>query len=279
MGGAGNLAILSGTGKLPLALADAVGAGVHLVAFAGVGLSEEGGGHPVIPARFEELGRLFDELRAAGVTDLCFAGALRRPALDPALFDATTQALAPRIAAAMQAGDDGLLRTVIAIFEDQGFRVRGAHELAPDLVVQAGVLGAAEPDEADRRDADRADAILAALGPLDIGQAAVVAQGQCLGIETVQGTDALLDWVAKTAAGLRPDPRGPGGVLVKRPKPGQDLRIDMPVIGPDTIRRAAKAGLSGVVVAAGAVILIDRAEALALADKAGLFIWAREAQG
>ncbi|MEL6127804.1 MAG: LpxI family protein, partial [Pseudomonadota bacterium] len=124
---------------------------------------------------------------------------------------------------------------------------------------------------ADRKDAARARAILRALAPHDVGQAAVVAQGLCLGIETIQGTDALLRFVAQNPVRM-PDPEDGRGVLVKAPKEGQDARLDMPAIGPDTIRHAADAGLSGLVIEAGAVMVLGREEVVALADAAGLFI-------
>ena len=114
--------------------------------------------------------------------------------------------------------------------------------------------------------------ILLALSPLDVGQGAVVAGGLCLGIETLQGTDALLRFVAETPEHLQ---RGAGGVLVKAPKRGQDLRVDMPAVGPDTVRNAARAGLDGIVVSAGKVVLIDRDATRAALEETGLFLFAR----
>jgi DUF1009 family protein len=142
---------------------------------------------------------------------------------------------------------------------------------------QPGGGGGAHGVGADRDDAARAAAIVAALGAADAGQGAVVAQGLCLGLETIQGTDAMLDFVARTGAGFRHDPAGARGVLLKAPKPGQDWRIDLPAVGPDTMRAAAAAGLAGVVVQAGGVLLLGRDETVAAADAAGIFLWGREA--
>ncbi len=111
---------------------------------------------------------------------------------------------------------------------------------------------------------------------VDVGQAAVVAQGLCLGIEALPGTDALLDFVAATGGRLRPDPNGARGLLYKAPKPGQDLRADMPSVGPETVRRAAAAGLGGIAWAAGGVLVLERDETIAQAQAAGLFLWSRE---
>lgn len=261
------LGLLAFGGALPVAVARA--GAPHVVTFEGVltQLAPTSGA----AQRFETLGAVFDELRAAGVDRLVLAGALTRPAFDPARLDAVTADLLPGLMAAMHGGDDGLLRHVIAMFEGQGFAVIGAHEVVPELTATPGLLAGPEPDAATEADMTRALAILAALGPLDVGQGAVVSGGLCLGIETLQGTDAMLRFVAATPAGLKPE----GGVLVKAPKPGQDLRVDMPAIGPDTVRAAAGAGLSAIVVAAGQVLLLDRAALLTAAGDAGITLLAR----
>jgi UDP-2,3-diacylglucosamine hydrolase len=251
-----NLAIVAGTGVLPELLLQ--GETARVVAFQGVPVSVEGAGS--IPARFERLGLLFDDLAAAGVSRVAFAGAMTRPALDPTALDDVTKALMPRLMAAMARGDDALLRDVAALFEERGFAVLGARELRPDLVAEVGWLAGDTLPEAD---VARARAVLDALGPLDVGQAAVAGRGQVLGIETLQGTDAMLRFVGQTA-------KGSGGVLVKRPKPGQDLRLDMPAIGPDTVHAAAAAGLAGIEIAAGAVLLLDREAVLAACAGTGL---------
>jgi DUF1009 family protein len=259
-------AIIAGSGALPehLFLTDPHAIGVALEGVQ----SEIPGTTTQIPARFEKLGALFDGLRSADVTQVIFAGAMQRPALDPKLFDSKTAELALRLLSAMGQGDDALMRQVISIFESEGFLVLGAHEVAPDLVVGAGHLAGPEVDEGLHNDAARGKAILAALGPYDVGQAVVVGQGLCLGIETLAGTGALLDFVARTRRG------GVGGVLVKLPKPGQELRADMPTIGPDTVRSVAAAGLTGIMIAAGQVIVLDRAETMAEAGASGISLWA-----
>jgi DUF1009 family protein len=261
------LAVIAGSGSLPPEIV----AARHDSLFVRIeGIEAHNPGAPEISARFERLGQLFDDLRSHGVTEVCLAGAMVRPALDPMGFDAKMQALAPRLMAAMQGGDDALLRLVIAVFEEEGFAVRGAHSVVPHLTAQPGLLAGPDPSERAMEDAHRARKILDALGPLDVGQGAVVAAGLCLGIETIQGTDFLLRMVAETPKPLR----RAKGVLVKRPKHGQDLRVDMPAIGPETIRAAAEAGLEGVVIAKGAVLILGREDCLAAADAAGLFLLA-----
>lgn len=272
------LAIVAGRGVLPRLIAEACARGgrpYRVVAFPGVDLPWAAA-HPVTPALFEKPGRLFADLRAANLGSMTFAGGMARPELKPLRFDLTMLRHAPKILGALRGGDDGALRVLAAIVEGEGFALVPAQAILTDLVAAPGVPTRAQPSEADRADAARAAALVAAIGAVDVGQAAVVAQGLCLGLESIQGTDALLAFVARTAAPFRPDPDGARGVLLKAPKPGQDWRMDLPAIGPDTIRAAAAAGLAGVVVQAGGVLILGREETIAAADAAGLFLWGRE---
>lgn len=229
---------------------------------------------PVTPFRLERLVPFLDELIGQGVKRVVFAGAIRRPRLDPEAFDPRTAQLVPRILTAMQSGDDAALREVLDVFEEHGLEICGIEEIIPDLLPSEGLL-TGNPSDADRRDAARAADILAGLGPFDVGQGAVVAQGLCLAIETLPGTRAMLDFAA-AHAGLRPSLNGARGVFYKAPKPGQDRRVDLPTLGPDSVTQAAAAGLAGIAWQAGGVILLDREEAIRRADEAGLFLWARE---
>lgn len=262
------LAILAGSGALPRRLADAR-PDAALISFKGVA---QGLGGDVQEHSFEKMGALFAALKEQGVSEVVMGGAMSRPPLDPNAFDDVMRALAPRLLAAMQGGDDALLRLVITIFEEQGFTVRGAHEIDPSLTVQTGILVGTALSAQSQRDVDRAIDILSALSPLDVGQGCVVENGLCLGIETLQGTDALLGFVAASPKHLR---KG-AGVFVKAPKRGQDLRVDLPTIGPDTINAVAAAGLSCIVLAAGAVLVLAQDETLALARRAGITILAQD---
>lgn len=273
---ADGLAIVAGRGDLPRLIAEdcaARGAPYRVVVLGGLELPWLDG-RPVIRGPFEKPGRLFAALRSAGCRTVTFAGGIVRPKLRPLAFDLTMLRLAPRVMRGLASGDDRTLRVVAAIFEAEGFEVRAPHEILTDLVVSAGVLTRARPGDADRRDAARGAAIVAAMGAADVGQATVVAGGICLGVESVQGTDVLLDFVARTAGPVRP--AGTRGVLFKAPKPGQDRRMDLPAIGPGTVAGAARAGLSGVAIEADGVMVLDAAATVAAADAAGLFLWARE---
>ena len=256
---------------MPAALASAM-AEVPLVAaldgFAPEGLAVD------LSFRVERLVPFLRALERDGIDQVIFAGAVTRPRLDPALLDPATAELLPRLMAAMASGDDATLRVVIEIFEEFGFTIVGVEGVAPALLPGTGVLtGAVSPQ--DTADAARAADIVTALGAVDVGQGAVVAQGLCLGVEALPGTDVLLAQVADVVA-LRPDPARGRGVFYKAAKPGQDRRIDLPTIGPDTLRAVAAAGLGGVAFQAGSVICLDLDEMKRLAGAMGLFLWARE---
>lgn len=229
---------------------------------------------PDMQFRVERLVPFWRALQDQGVERVCFAGAVSRPRLDPSLFDPATAQLVPRLLGAMQAGDDATLREVLALFEEAGFAIVAAHEIAADLLPGPGVLaGAVTPR--DEADAVRAAQIVAALGTVDVGQGCVVAQGLCLAVEALPGTDAMLAAVAQLPVHLRPDPARGRGLIYKAPKPGQDRRVDLPAVGPATVTAAAAAGLGGVVWQAGGVMCLDLTAMQAEAQARGLFLWAR----
>jgi UDP-2,3-diacylglucosamine hydrolase len=261
------LALIAGRGALPAALVAALPEPPMVCAldgFAPEALAVDQ------PFRVERLALLLRALQDAGVTQVCFAGAVQRPRLDPALFDPQTAQMVPRLLAAMQAGDDATLREVIAIFEEADFAVVGVEDIAPALLPTAGLL-AGQTSAQDEADASRAALIVQALGAVDVGQGAVVAQGLCLGVETLSGTDAMLAGVAALPADLRPR----GGLFYKAAKPGQDRRIDLPTLGVETLRRVSAAGLAGLCFQAGSVICLDLPAMQAEAKALGLFLWAR----
>lgn len=220
--------------------------------------------------RVERLALFLRLLEDRGITRVAFAGAVQRPRLDPSLFDPQTAQMVPRLLAAMQAGDDATLRAVIGIFEEADFTIVGVEDIASQLLPGAGVLAGTLPGTAES-DATRAAAIVAALGAVDVGQGCVVSHGLCLAVEALPGTDAMLAGVAALPETLRPK----GGLFYKAAKPGQDRRIDLPTIGPETLSLVAKAGLAGICFQAGSVICLDLPAMLAEAQARGLFLWAR----
>lgn len=272
--------MLAGGGALPRLVAEAErrrGGEAFIVALAGAP-GDWVEAFPHTPCGLGQVGKLFSALRNAGCERVCFAGGLTRPSLGSLLraFDATALKVAVEVFRLMRKGDDGMLRGFAEIFERRGFRLVGASELLEDLLASPGALTRRGPSETDLADIARAAEIVAALGAVDVGQGAVVARGRCLAVETVQGTDAML-------ARLEGDTRRagapiPSGVIFKAPKPGQDMRFDVPAVGPDTVARAKAAGLNGVAVQVGGVFLLDPAETLEAADREGLFVYGYEAE-
>ena len=263
------IGILAGAGRLPLMIAESAsqrGTAVHIVGI-------EGEADPAI-ARFPhtwvnwgQIGRMVRALAQEGGRQMVIAGAARRPDLKRIRPDAGFFRNLPFIVRLLAGGDDAVLKRVVRFFEAHGFEVLGVHEVSPDLLAGCGRMGAVTLSAANRADAEIGFAVRRALGAVDAGQAVAVAGGKVLAIEGAEGTDAMLQRVAALAfhggGGL------PGGVLTKGPKPGQELRVDMPAIGPYTIEQAAAAGLAGVAVASGAVLILDRADAIRIADAHG----------
>jgi DUF1009 family protein len=262
------LGIIAGGGDLPLRLieaARAAGRPFYVLAIKDQAELTVGGDTPHDWVRLGAAGKGIDLLHANQVQDVVFAGRIKRPSLGAMMPDARMARFLARIAG-KALGDDGLLRAVVAEFEAEGFRVVGADELQSDLLATQGCLGRHAPDEAAWADIHHGIRIARAIGALDIGQAVIVQQGLVLGVEGIEGTDALIE----RCGALRRE--GPGGVLVKTKKPSQDRRVDLPTVGRDTVDRAAAAGLRGIAVEAGHTLMLDRAAAIAAADRLGLFI-------
>jgi len=270
----GAVGLIAGEGALPAALDAALRrAGRDVAVFALRGHEPAGLSAPDMQVfDIERLVPLFHALHGRGVEEVALAGAVRRRRLDPERLDPDTAQLLPTLLPALQAGDDATLRAVIALFEEAGFAVRGAGDLAPGLLAAPGRLAGPEPGAADQADIARAAVIVAALSAADVAQAAVVAQGLCLGVEALAGTDAMLADLAPRADALRPDPDGARGVLYKAPKPGQERRADLPAIGPGTVRAAAVCGLAGIAIEAGGVLVLEREETCRASEAAGLFL-------
>lgn len=210
---------------------------------------------------FQKLG----QLRADGYRLITFAGSVKRPK--------TNQSLNPKGLLDIYGGDDVVIRKIVETVSKVGFEVVGGQDILPDLLVQSGVFTHKHPSENDKLDTERASKIVYALGVADIGQASVVACRLCVAVETLSGTNKMLEFAAQTIQLVNPNPDEFKGVLYKGPKPKQELRIDMPTIGPDTVHYAAKAGLSGIAVQAGGVLIIDQEETITLANKNNMFIW------
>lgn len=206
-----------------------------------------------------EAGKGLDALRAADVAEVVMAGAVQRPKLSELKTDFKGAAMLARIAGRAALGDDSLLSAVVSEIESEGFKVVGADSILFDLLTPAGVLGRHGPDAAARNDISIGFSAARALGKADVGQAVVVKDGSVIASEGADGTDAMLSRVR-------------GGVLVKVKKPQQERRVDLPTVGPTTIKNAAAAGLVGLAVEAGHTFMLDRERMVGMADEAGLFV-------
>jgi UDP-2,3-diacylglucosamine hydrolase len=269
------VAVVCGGGSLPATVADAlVGQGRGVVMFPLHGWAD-----PAAVERFRhhwihigQLGRFSRLARSEGCRDLVLIGTLVRPTIRQLRLDIETLRVMPRIIRAYRGGDDHLLSGIGRILEDYGFRLVGAHEVAPQILAPLGHVGRFAPTPRDEADITRGLALLAATGPFDVGQAAVVADGRVLAVEAAEGTDHMLAHIAEMRRGGRIRSAAATGVLVKAPKPSQDRRFDLPTVGPSTVEHIAAAGLAGLAVVAGGVIIVEPARVMALADKANIFV-------
>ena len=299
-----SLALITGRGALPLVVAAAQDTPPLICALDG---HVPDGLNPDMTFRIERLGGFLHDLTQRGVTQVCFCGAIDRPNISLMRLDARTLPLLRALSKAVGGGEDSALRTVLGIFEAKGFAVRGAHDLVPDLLPPQGVLTRAAPLDTTDRDLAVAAEVQREQGRLDEGQSCVIRDGVVIAQEDRRGTDAMLaglaeplappaqateddpfgmtldmvggmldsaaDWLSGPVAEARA--KGKGGVFFKAPKPGQDMRIDLPTIGPGTAARAIEAKLDGIVLAHQGVMVLDRAEVLRSLDDKGLFLWVR----
>lgn len=267
--------LIAGGGTLPFALADSLRARGRVPVLIGL----KGYCDPQRIANYRhhwysvgQFGSIMSALRDEGCSDITFIGTLVRPALRDLRFDWTAVRLIPRILRGLRGGDDHLLSATARVFEQGGFRVLGVRELAPDLLMPVGCLTSTQPDAASLADAATGRALLQAISPFDVGQAAVVIDGHVVSIEDIAGTDALLARIKELRASGRLRAKPGRGVLVKAPKQGQDLRLDLPALGPVTVKGLIDAGLAGMAVAAGHSVVAEPQAMVEAADAAGLFI-------
>lgn len=215
--------------------------------------------------RIGQAGTGFKRFKDEKVEEVVMIGTIHRPSFKDLIPDMRTTAFFAKIGT-KALGDDGILRALIKEIEAEKMRVVGIHEVMNDILVKSGSLGKIKPDKDDEIDIKRGVKVAFELGRLDVGQAVIVQQGLVLGVEGIEGTDELI----KRCSGYKR--KGSGGVLVKLRKPQQDMRIDLPTIGPKTIENAKACGLKGLAVHAGNTLIVNEEEVINAANKAGLFI-------
>ncbi|HCU59134.1 MAG TPA: DUF1009 domain-containing protein [Alphaproteobacteria bacterium] len=215
--------------------------------------------------RIGQAGTGFQKFKDEHIQDVVMIGTIRRPTLADLVPDLRTTAFFAKIGF-KSLGDDGILRALIKEIEVENWRVVGIHEIMPDILIKSGVLTKAKPDKQALADIKRGVEVGLKLGELDVGQSVVVQQGLVLGVEGIEGTDEL---IKRTAAYQR---KGDAAVLIKLRKPQQDMRIDLPTIGLQTVENAHKSGFKGLAVHAGNALIVDEKEVIKLADKYKMFL-------
>ncbi|MGG6893549.1 LpxI family protein [Rhizobium sp. BR 315] len=273
--GGGRLAIIAGSGFLPVYVAEA---------------ARQAGEDPVVIALTNEADRDWSSFDHANLGVGNFAGleaTFRRYGVDRVVMSGgvarrpawrevhptwrVIKELPSTVRTLLSGGDNAVLQMVIRLIEAGGVRVVGAHEIAPDLLATTGPLGRLSPSDEDLRDIAQGAKAADALGLLDIGQGAVSVGGRVVALEGAEGTDKMIERVAELRAEGRISRRR-RGVLVKLCKPQQDVRADLPSIGVSTVLNAKKAGLAGVAIEAGRALVLDREAVIAAADNAGIFV-------
>ncbi|KAF0187301.1 MAG: UDP-2,3-diacylglucosamine diphosphatase LpxI [Hyphomonadaceae bacterium] len=274
MAGWKKLGVIAGGGELPVRIAEhcaATGAPYYVARVLGVSdplLSS----HPGGDFGLGEMGARFHALRDAGCDAVTFVGVVKRPDFKLLKLDARAAMMMPRVLAAARNGDDALLRVLGDEHEREGFRLVGADEVLATLLAPSGPMGAVAPTAEQMLDIQKAADVAATLGSWDVGQGCVVCDGLVLALEAQEGTDAMLARVAELPPEIRGVPGSPRGVLLKRPKPIQDRRIDLPTVGPQTLEGVRRAGLAGIAVEAGGALIMQREALIARADALGLFV-------
>ena len=268
------IGVIAGGGGLPHELANAcrrADRAYFIIRLKGI-VDGDWSGHPGADVGLAELGKCFDTLRANGCEAVCFAGMVKRPDFRALKPDLRGLRALPGLIAAAGKGDDALLRHLLGEFEKEGFVIEGADTVAHDMTLPIAALGEHAPGAQHQADIALAVRTVIAMGAIDIGQAAAVAGGVVLAVEAQEGTDLMLARCAALPPTIRGSAQARLGVVIKWPKPGQDRRVDLPVIGVHTINAAAAAGLAGVVGRAGGALLVDRRAVAAQADSLGLFV-------
>lgn len=273
-----SVGIFAGRGSLPRELAQHLRALGHEPFIVGI----EGEVEPWINDFNNEvfvwgkLGRFFKHLKANNIKQVVFAGSVTRPKLRFRDMDWGGIVSLSKVMAFMVGGDNSLLTGLIKLFDQHGVKVVGAHEIMPELLTPKGLLFGRKPSRKALHNIDKAFEACKALGALDIGQAAVAVGGRVVAVEGIEGTDGMLERIASMRASGRLYEDGTHGVLVKTMKPDQDMRADLPTIGPHTIDGIIKAGLRGVAIEAGHSLLLEKEKTLTKAKKAGIFVYGLE---
>lgn len=269
------LAIVCGGGDFPIVLAEAaVDAGRTPFLIGLIGSADQRiEAFPHLWLRLGEVGRFFQALTERKIVEVAAVGSVKRPELADLKIDVGALKRLPALAGLFGGGDNRLLAGIAKLLEKEGLALVAVHDVAPQLLASEGAITSRGPSAQALDDARIGAALLEALSPFDVGQAVVVAKGRALAIEAAEGTDAMLARIAEMRASGRLALKGRVGVLLKAPKRGQEMRLDMPAIGLETIAAASRAELEGVALAAGKVLMTGREACVRAADQASIFLY------
>lgn len=266
------LAIIAGGGDLPINILSACqsrGEDVHIIRISG-SADQSMAQLPGEEYQIGEAGKILKSIKEHRCDGVVFVGNVRRPDFSSLRVDWRGAVLLPKVVASAMRGDGAILKLLVEVIEAEGLCVVGAEQVMASLAAPQGALGRYRPNQAQMRDIVKAGDVINALGPFDIGQGVVIHDGFVLAIEAAEGTDLML---ARCTEGPVASVKGKGGVLVKKPKPGQEMRVDLPVIGPETVKRAVAASLDGIAFEAGCSLIIDSVKVIKLCDDAGLYLY------
>ena len=267
--------IIAGNGKLPIELGRIIQNKGHDLQV--IALKEEAS--PEISefspkwCNLGKIGTIINLLKDTNCHDIILVGGVdKRPNISSIIGDIDTIKRIPKILSTLKGGDNTVLNGVIQIFEEEGFHVVGVQKYAPELLVEVGIFTKTKPNSLSNTDISIAMNVAKILGDFDIGQSVVVVGGRVIAVEAAEGTDLILQRCVELHETQRVSWDGRQGVLAKCVKQGQDLRVDLPTIGPETIRRVSAANLAGVIVSANTVLMIEREKTIAIANDANVFI-------
>ncbi len=258
--------LIAGSGRFPVLFAEtARRRGVGVVAVAHVGETDEGLGGVVEAITWVHAGQLeaiIAALKQAGVSRAVMVGGIAKPRLFRE-FKPDARALSV-IARCGTLRDDVLLRALARELENEGIQIVESTLYLQDIVPVAGVLSARQPTPEEWADIHVGFRAAKVIGQFDIGQSVVVRGGAVVAVEGIEGTDATIRRAGQLVNG--------DIVVVKACKPTQDLRFDLPAVGPETVRTIAEVKGRALAMEAGRTILLDRDEMVALADATGMAI-------
>lgn len=271
----GKIGLIAGSGNLPLEIAQYCEAN-NIPVFVSLinGISDcDFSNFENETCGLGDIGKRIKSLKTAGVKTLTFAGYIKRPDFSSLKLDSKGMLLLPKILTAANKGDDAIMRVVLNAFEKEGLQIIGPEEIHSPMLAPIGALGKVTPNEGQIKDIELAAKVAAEIGKLDIGQGCIVCDGLVLAVEAQEGTDEMLKRVAQLPVNIRGTTQNPKGVLCKRPKPIQEMRIDLPTIGETTLENVIAAGLAGIAIEAEGTLIAQKEKIIELADAAGIFIY------